>query len=157
MNKILVLFILILTLSQSDLVAKNYNQALGLRGMFDGGLTYKQFLDNTKAFEIVLHGGRKWFGVTGFYEWHNKTKHTQLEWYYGIGAHAVFIEDNKNTPWGRDSDDDIVLGLDGILGLEYALKEIPIVFSLDWNPTVNLIGDTGFWATRGSFSIRFYW
>jgi hypothetical protein len=152
-------FILAILFASVSLNANNYKSALGVRGLFDAGLTYKQFLDNTKAFEVILSGGKHWIGLTGFYQWHNKTHNSQLEWYYGGGAHIVFIDgkDRRNTPWKRDTDTDIVIGVDGILGIEYALKEVPIVFSLDWNPTVNLIGDTGLWLTRGSVSIRYYW
>lgn len=157
MKKLLVIFGLIFIFSTACLISKNYNNAIGVRGLFDGGITYKQFVDNSKAFEVILSGGDKWFGLTGFYQWHNATHAKQLEWYYGVGAHAIFLEDNKNTPWKRNTDTDLVLGLDGIVGLEYAFKEVPFVVSLDWNPTLNLIGDTGVWLSRGSVSIRYYW
>jgi hypothetical protein len=157
MKKIFIIFLLLFTFSQASLISKNYNNAIGVRGLFDGGITYKQFVDNTKAFEVILSGGDKWFGLTGFYQWHNKTHAKQLEWYYGAGVHAVFIEDHKHTPWDRNTDTDLVLGVDGILGIEYSFREVPIVVSADWNPTLNLIGDSGLWLSRGSVSIRYYW
>jgi hypothetical protein len=155
MKKLFIILSLLFLSSQIE--AKNYNHALGLRGLFDGGITYKQFLSSDNAFEIVLSGGEKWYSLTGTYQWHNKTKYRHFEWYYGIGAHVVSIDDYKKTPWDRDVDNDMILGVNGIIGAEYALKEIPIVFSLDFNPTLNLIGDSGLWLNRGSFSIRFYW
>lgn len=152
-----IITVLILLFGSTAINAKNYNSALGVRGMFDAGITYKHFLDNSKAMELILSGGKEWVGLTGFYQWHQKTHSSQLEWYYGAGAHVVFIDNYKNTPWKRDTDTGLVLGVDGILGVEYAIREVPLVFSLDWNPTVNLIGDTGLWLTRGSVSIRYYW
>ena len=48
-----------------------------------------------------------------------------------------------------------VIGIDGILGMEYNIQEIPFNISLDWKPAFNLIGYTGFWGDEIALSIRF--
>lgn len=155
--KKLTLISIFLIISISSVFAKNYNSAIGVRGLFDGGITFKHFVNNNNAYELVLSGGENWFNLTGTYQWHKNTDIKKLEWYYGGGAHITVIENFRNTPWNRDVDTDLILGINGIIGIEYALNEIPIVFSLDYNPTLNFIGDVGLWLTRGSISIRYYW
>jgi hypothetical protein len=48
-----------------------------------------------------------------------------------------------------------VVGLDGILGLEYSFVGIPINISVDWKPAFNFAGHSGFWADGGAISIRY--
>lgn len=149
--------ILAIFIASISLNAKNYNNAIGLRGGFDGGITFKHFLNSSNAIEGILSGGDNWFGLTGLYQWHKPTHNKQLEWYYGGGAHLVFIDNFKGTPWNRDVDTDLIIGLDGVIGIEYSFKELPIVISADWIPTLNLIGDQGLWLARASLSLRYYW
>ena len=76
-----------------------------------------------------------------------------MNWYAGFGAHIGFWDGN-NTRWGDDRSY-TVIGLDGILGLEYNFTEIPVNFSIDWKPSFNLVGYSGFWGDGGALSIRY--
>ena len=48
-----------------------------------------------------------------------------------------------------------VIGIDGIIGLEYSFTEIPINVSIDWKPVLNIIGYSGFWGDGGALSVRY--
>ncbi len=48
-----------------------------------------------------------------------------------------------------------VIGIDGILGLEYTFDEIPLNLSLDILPSLNLIGSSGWGGINGALSIRY--
>jgi hypothetical protein len=154
MKKILVTFILaagLLTMAS----AQDYNTGIGLRAGFSQGLTLKHFISSNAALEGIL--STRWQGVdiTGLYEIHNNAFDVEhLNWYYGGGAHIGFW-DGANTNWGKAGNSYTVIGIDGIIGMEYNFSEAPINISIDWKPAINLIGYTGFWADGGALAIRY--
>ena len=77
-----------------------------------------------------------------------------LNWYYGGGAHIGFWNGN-NVKWGTAGTSYTVIGIDGILGIEYSFSEAPINIGIDWKPAINIIGYTGFWGDGGALSIRY--
>lgn len=134
--------------------AQDYNTAIGLRGGFANGITIKHFVSDKAAFEGII--ASRWRGVelTALYEIHGRAFDTdRLNWYAGFGGHVGFWDGN-DTRWGDDRSY-TVIGIDGILGLEYNFLEIPINFSVDWKPAFNLFGYSGFWADGGALSIRY--
>ena len=154
MKKLIIIAVLlfaILTLSN----AQDYNTGIGIRGGLYNGLTIKHFLSQKSAAEFLLDTKDRGFAITGLYEIHANAFDTpRLNWYYGIGGHVGFWN-GDNVSWASDSDSYTVIGVDGILGIEYNFEEIPINISLDWKPAFNLIGYSGFWADGGGFSIRY--
>lgn len=153
MRKIILTFVLaisIITLS----TAQEYKTGVGLRGGFSQGLTIKHFLGEKAAFEGLLTTRWGGFEITGLYEIHNTAFEVdRLKWYYGAGAHIGFW--NGNSSWGVLGTDYTVIGIDGILGIEYSFSEAPINIGLDWKPSINLSGYTGFRADGGALSIRY--
>lgn len=71
---------------------------------------------------------------------------------YGFGGHLGFW-DGGHARWADDDRSYTVLGIDGILGLEYSFVEVPICISLDWKPALNLIGHSGFLGDGGALSV----
>lgn len=137
--------------------AQDYKTGIGLRGGFDYGLTVKHFVSDKSALEFLLASRWRGFEVTGLYEVHNQIGNVdRLKWFFGFGAHVGFWNgDYTHDYWGYPGTHYTVVGLDGILGLEYSFKEVPINLSLDWKPALNFIGYTGFWADGGALSIRY--
>jgi hypothetical protein len=137
--------------------AQDYRNGIGLRGGLYNGLTFKHFLGGNSAVELI--GSTRWSGfeITGLYEIHNRAFDVdRLNWYYGIGAHVGFYN-GDNTNWGTAGTAYTVVGVDGILGLEYNFTELPINISLDWKPAFNFIGYSHFWGDGGALSIRYIW
>lgn len=135
--------------------AQDYNTGIGVRGGLSNGLTIKHFIEGDRAIEGLLANRWGGFNVTGLYEIHAQAFDTpRLNWYYGFGGHIGFWDGDKN-PWFDDNNNYTVIGIDGIIGLEYNIEEIPFNISLDWKPGINLIGYTGFWADEVALSVRF--
>lgn len=134
--------------------AQNYETAIGLRGGLSNGITVKHFLTDVNAIEGILSTRWGGFGITGLYEFNNKTAHEGLDWYYGVGAHFGAY-DGSETPWGDTDVSYSVIGIDGIIGIEYTFATIPLNLSLDYKPALNLVGYNGFWGDNTAFSIRY--
>jgi hypothetical protein len=140
----LILAVSIITLAS----AQDYKTGIGLRGGTSWGLTLKHFVGQKAAFEGILYGYGNGFHVAGLYEIHNTAFNVDhLKWYYGAGAHL--------GTWDNNTNNNFVLGVDGILGIEYSFSEAPISIGLDWNPYINLVGNTEFVPNSGALSIRY--
>ncbi len=137
--------------------AQDYNTGIGLRGGFANGLTIKHFVGSQTAFEGII--ASRWRGVelTLLYEIHGRAFQVErLNWYIGFGGHVGFWDgDNTSKYWGEPGTSYTVIGVDGILGLEYNFAEIPFNVSIDWKPAFNFIGYSGFWADGGALSVRY--
>jgi hypothetical protein len=133
-----------------------YNTGIGLRAGSGNGLTVKHFLNEGAAIEGILHTRWRGLVITGLYEVHRDIREVRgLQWFYGGGAHlGTWNANNRNTPWGDNSASSTIVGLDGIIGLDYKFINAPINLSLDWKPTLNF-GDAGFWGDEVALSIRF--
>lgn len=133
-----------------------YNTAIGIRGAIAPGFTIKHNLTYDHAVEAILV--TRWRGVmvTGLYQVHFPAFGVNnLRWYLGGGGHlGVWSQTSTNNPW-FESDGGVVIGADGIGGIEYTLEDIPLNFSLDWKPGFNLVGHSGFWVDDGALSIRY--
>lgn len=135
--------------------AQDYSTGIGLRGGLSNGITVKHFLGDKLAVEGLLMTRWSGFEITGLGEFHARAFDVdRLNWYYGLGAHIGFWS-GSNTSWGNPGTSYTVIGIDGILGLEYNFSEIPINLSIDWKPAINLVGYSKFWPDGGAFSIRY--
>jgi len=136
--------------------AQDYSNAIGFRGGLSNGITGKHFLGNNSAVEGIL--ATRWNGlnVTALYELHkfNMFDTERLNLYYGAGAHIGFWN-GAEVKWVDDSATYVVLGIDGIVGLEYNFTEVPLNVSIDYKPAFNLIGVTGFWGDEFALSLRY--
>jgi len=150
------LFVLFLALFfTSQMKAQDYNTGIGLRGGPASGLTIKHFLDGKKAVEGIFDSRWHGFSITGLYEIHAQAFNTErLNWYYGIGGHIGFY-DTKYKEWGDHTDNYTVIGIDGILGIEYNFKEIPFNIGVDWKPSFNVFGYSSNWGDGGALSLRY--
>ena len=137
--------------------AQDYKTGIGLRAGLDYGLTIKHFTSEKSALEFLLANRWRGFAVTGLYEFHNQIADAErLKWFIGFGAHLGFWNgDYTNAYWGTSGNKYTVVGLDGILGLEYSFKEVPINIGLDWKPAFNFVGYSGLWPDEGALSIRY--
>ena len=154
MKKLIYTFLLIFA-SLTISYAQDYSTAIGVRGGWAYGLTVKHFISGNSALEGILSSRWQGFNITGLYEVHGTAFGVaRLNWYYGGGGHIGFWNGKYNKKWFDDETNYTVIGIDGILGLEYTLSEIPINFSLDWKPAFNIIGHSGFWGDGGAFSVR---
>lgn len=138
-----------------NLNAQDYINSIGLRAGLSTGITFKHFLSSNDALEGILTTRWGGFNITGLYERHGRAFDTDnLYYYYGGGAH-IGVMSGRNNPWFNNTNTYTVIGIDGIIGLEYVFEEIPFNISLDWKPGFNLIGYTGFWGDEVALSFRY--
>ena len=139
------------------LKAQIYNTGIGLRGGLYNGLTIKHFTAKSTALEGIVSS--RWSGIqaTGLIEFHNQIgSRENFQWFYGIGGHVGFY-DGKHTPISHQKENGAytIVGIDAIVGLEYAFSEIPFSIGLDYKPAINLIGKQYFTGDAGALSIRY--
>lgn len=125
-----------------------YKTALGVRVGGTSGVSIKHFYSNSMAFEGLIGTFGNGFSLTGLVEKHQNAFEVEgLNWYYGAGAHLAFYNGNQYYKvGGREVHDrdyqDVAVGINGIIGLEYTLPDdIPVAFSLDFKPFVEIDND----------------
>ena len=146
---------IILCFSVTFCMAQNYQRAVGVRLGFPAGLTYKQFTNYNTAYEIMAgvylprgvdkeNGG---FDVTVIMMKETEIMVEELHVFYGGGGHVGSIENDVN------------IGLDVIIGLEFALARTPIAFAFDAKPGLDLAslakGRENFLLSGGGFTLRY--
>lgn len=131
MKKLLIASITLLSVIGTTQAQNLYKQAVGLR-INDGyaGLTYKYFTGASKALDFTLNVNfNSGIGLTGLYEIHQPTNFApRLAWYYGFGAHGSLASNDAGS-------NSLGLGVDAVIGIEYAVAEIPFAFSVDYIPS----------------------
>ena len=74
---------------------------------------------------------------------------TGLYWYYGYGAHLAFAGHHTGRFAERDyyhhHDEGFGLGVDGLVGMEYKIPQIPIAVSLELKPFLEVNSGNHFW------------
>jgi hypothetical protein len=146
-------------LNQSPLLT--YQNGIGVRLGSQSGLSYKHFLHEANALEVLLttHYDQKGLLGTILYEWHrNAFDAKNLLWFYGGGAHAgtYKYKDYYSVSDDRYKKDGYfpVVGIDVILGLEYKIPSLPLAISADFKPSIHVIGGkTG--AVDGALTLRY--
>lgn len=150
------LFILALgtTFSVTVQAQSNYTTGIGFRGGAASGLTLKHFIRSDAAIEGILSSSFRYRGavLTVLYEKHAPAFNAAgLQWYYGLGGH-IGIHDGRHYYYNhkhRHYDNGVLgVGIDGILGLEYYIGDIPFTIGADIKPYLNIpVGGGGFWDT----------
>jgi hypothetical protein len=143
--------------------APDYKTGLGVRVGGTSGVTLKHFYSRNMAVEGILGFFGNGTSVTGLIERHDLAFDTKgLRFYYGGGAHVAFYNGRyyyRNGFW-RDIDHydsrEVAFGINGIVGLEYKIEELPIAVSLDFKPFVE-IGPGGYvgFSPDPSIGIKF--
>ena len=145
---ILAAFVLINTAAKAQTTtapgASSYNLALGLKfGGYENGISGKYFMTDNTALEGVLGFRDNGLVVSGLYELNMEAFNVpELKFYYGFGAHLGAIGAGTYQRFGGSAQvyrsSQILLGADGVLGLEYMIPQSPIAVSLDLNPRIEL-------------------
>lgn len=156
-------FIALLAFQQKAVAQKNYNTGLGLRLGYTYGISVKHFLSESVSLEGILSSryygrGRAWghrnnrgyagFNITVLFQ-----KHWQIadingfNWFVGGGAH-IGGNGYDDTPY-------LNLGIDGNIGIEYTIPDVPVTFQLDYKPSIDLFRYYGFGYDEIALSIRY--
>ncbi|SIT33122.1 hypothetical protein SAMN05421788_11234 [Filimonas lacunae] len=135
-------------------LGSDYQTAIGVK-VYPGALSFKTFTNDNTAIEGLAYFWSNGFRATGLYEIHGDIEGAEgLKWYVGPGAHLGFYNNNWKDKY-PDRSSGIALGIDGVLGLDYKISGAPINISLDWQPSLNLIGYSYFEGGWGGLGIRY--
>lgn len=124
--------------------AQEYNWAAGFRFGGFNGLTLKK--DNgANALEFGASWGvGNYLNVDGVYLWQQPVIADGFKLYYGAGAYVGLFENNFS------------LGAEGVVGLEYQLPAIPLAFSLDYRPAINVLPSVRGNLINFGLGVKFY-
>lgn len=137
---------------------QEYKTGVGYRGGPSNGLTVKHFIAGHIALEGLLTARFRGYNFTGLYEIHTEPFNVNnLYFYYGLGGHIGSWQTPHGRIWWDDTEYHSVIGIDGIVGIEYNFMNIPFNVSLDYKPGFNIIGYPKFWSDEFSLSIRYVW
>ncbi|SFE88171.1 hypothetical protein SAMN05518672_111151 [Chitinophaga sp. CF118] len=128
----------------------NYSTAIGVRvNPYLVGFTVKHFITGPHAIEGLVTSNvsrNRNATITGLYEYNwNVFGKSEFVMYAGGGAHVGFYDryDYDYDNYYRHGDGTYATaGLDGIFGLEYTFRKIPLVVSADLKPYFNFSGGT---------------
>jgi len=138
---------------QDHLYAEPYQKAIGVK-MYPGAISYKKFLQKNKAFEAIGYITLDGFSASLVKEFYAPIIEVdQLTWFYGYGGHVgLWSDEFKRTNLGT-SNSNIAVGVDGIIGLDYKVKNAPINLSFDWQPSFSII--QAYFKNQGGIAVRY--
>jgi len=139
-----ILFILLIA-------GKGYAQpgrhALGVRGTLDGvGISYKSYTGSRYAIETQLNFGGirylegKSISAAALIEYHLPLPSPEFRIFFGGGLHFGRWTDRQDA--GHPNE--IIIGLDGVGGIEYLFRKFPLSISGDLRPSLNYIQEVEF-------------
>ena len=129
LSKVIIMAAVLLLFGREKMTAQPYQHAVGIRAGYSSGISYKGFLlHRMSAFEVDFMYNRHGLNLAALYEYHLEPfqKNSRTFLYLGGGV------------FGGDWEDEFSIGLAAVTGLEYTLRDLPLNFSVDWKPMLNL-------------------
>lgn len=128
MKKTGLLILAITVFTAIELAAQPYEHAAGVRAGYSSGITYKGFFRyQMTAVEANLYYNRHGLSLNGLYEWH--VEPFQNKRWLLFGGAGVF---------GGNWAGEFSAGVAVIGGVEFMVRDLPLNFSLDWKPMLNV-------------------
>ncbi len=162
--------IIALAFTHTDASAQNGSVALGLRATPDGGgFTAKFFTTPNWVIETQLNAGGlmgngrgESFNAVALLEYHIYMPDPSWQIFFGMGMHGGVWDHNSRMYSGGDyyytnRNTEGIFGFDGIGGVAYKFKKIPLSLSADMKPAVNVVEDPRFFShNMFGISARFH-
>jgi len=128
---------------------QDYKTAVGLKfGPFESGVSIKYFPTSNISYEGIIGFNNHGVVFTGLYELNQEAFNVPaLKFYYGFGAHIGSEGKGEVDNFNGDkyyNNNHILLGADGVVGLEYTFPQTPIAISLDLDPRIELASGPNF-------------
>ena len=128
-----------------SMYAQPYAHSVGVRAGYSSGITYKGFFTHQMAaMEGDILYNNHGFNLTALLEQHIEVfRNKRSMVYFGGGA------------FGGSWDAEFSIGVAAVGGIEYTLRDVPLNFSLDWKPMLNVFADFEFDFLDFGLSIRY--
>jgi hypothetical protein len=154
-------FLIILTVLSIVSVGNSqefYSTAIGIRGGYPGygSLNVKHFFSQSKAVEFMASRSATSIWFQGAYEL-NTVIGNNTNMYYGLVADVEVRSKKTNTKLNNVYP--MILGVGGIVGIEYTFDEVPFNIAFDVIPRLPLypfLGDNIYSFFFGSVALRYY-
>lgn len=112
--------------------SQDYDTGIGVRAGVAWGLTVKHFITTDATGELLLTSRFNGLNATALFEKYIPVFDTEgFYFFFGGGAHLGFWNLEQHVFL---TDVKAFTGIDGIVGLEYVLQNIPLSVGLDWKP-----------------------
>lgn len=137
--------ILLLCLSPAAF-SQFYTKEVGIRGGYSSGITFRVNLEETISYEAQLNYRDQGGIFTMYRQQHREIGMDRLgnwEFLYGFGAHAGFYYTDsykilfREIYFGTDVFTPVI-GVDGYLGIDYKLVDLPMSFGVSFQPYMEL-------------------
>jgi hypothetical protein len=156
------LILLLLIVAPAGAQDFDYDIGIGARIGLAYGINVKYFLRHhpTRQPRSALEGifTTRFNGANAavMYEYHNGIFDTKgLSLYVGGGAH-IAVWNSEKVYWETERTRfNPYMGLDGIIGIEYVVGDIPLAVSLDWKPAINFVSDLNVMIDDIGLSFRY--
>ncbi len=142
-----VLMVLAFVILSSPAFSQEFNQAVGIRAGYTGGVEYRIYTDESNSFRFLLGSRNRGVLAHALKEFHKHELFSftdQLNFVYGAGVHLGYER------WGQHyynyytsyyvTHTAFIAGLDGLAGLEYMFREVPISLGIEVKPYFDLFG-----------------
>jgi hypothetical protein len=143
MKRLLVIFGLVL--SNIFAFSQEFKQAVGIRIGYTGGIEYRVYTDELNSYRFLIGSRERGLIVHAMKEWHRYDLFTftdQLTFVYGAGVHTGYERwDQQYYNYNSSyyvTHTAFIAGLDGLAGLEYMFREVPISLGLEVKPYFDL-------------------
>lgn len=154
MRSIIITVFLFLLLT-SGTKGQEHKHAISGRAGLSSGIAYQIMVDDFRGYKGLMSFRDGGIQITALIESYRPLylKFTDKMYYYtGMGAHIGFtrwppqrgLYPNPFYTYDGNGHFAPVIGLDGIIGLEFRLSRIPLTFCLDAKPFFELFGQTIF-------------
>ena len=112
----------------SSVSAQTYEHSVGIRAGYSSGISYKGFLlHRMTAIEADILYNQHGFNLSALGEYHlNAFRSKRFLFYLGGGA------------FGGSWADEFSIGVTAVAGIEYVSRDLPVIFSVDWRPMLNV-------------------
>ena len=123
-----------------------YNKEVGIRGGYSSGITFRINLQENLSYEAQLNYRDNGGIFTIYRQQHLEMGMDRLgnwEFLYGFGIHAGFYYTdtykilNREIYYGKEIFTPVI-GMDGYVGIDYKLVDIPMSFGLSFQPFMEL-------------------
>ncbi len=149
-----ILFAMLYFNSHAQSMGRTYKTALGVK-FYPGAISLKSFTSDKIALEGLGYFFNYGFRLTGLYEIHGDINGAEgLKWYAGGGGHIGAWNNTWKTAFPQRNNG-LMIGVDGVIGLDYKVNEVPLNVSLDWQPSFNIVGYNYFEGGWGGLAIRY--
>lgn len=149
MKQIIIIAILFCTSLSSS--AQDLKQAAGIRLGWTPGFEYRIYTDDANSYKFLLGTRDRGVQLHFFKEFHRYDLFSfsdRITFLYGAGLHAGYekwdvIHYHQNTEY-YETRAGLIVGLDGLVGLEYTFYEVPISMGIEAKPYFEFLGQEVF-------------